>query len=54
LFCDGAEVNAPVSGPLELVSGGDGWGAAKLATLKAQRFEIARSFPPGLIKRPPR
>jgi len=45
LFCDGAAVNAPMTGGLRL-DGGD-------EEAKARYFELSRVHPPGLIKHPP-
>ncbi len=45
LFCDGAVVNAPLTGGLRL-EGGD-------ASVQARYFEQSRVHPPGLVKRPP-
>jgi hypothetical protein len=54
LFCDGAAVNAPLTGALELTQVPEGWPAARARELKAKCFELARVYPPGLIRQPPR
>lgn len=54
LFCDGAVVNAPSVGGLDLVEVPDVWPAARAKDLKARCFELARVYPGGQIKQPPR
>jgi hypothetical protein len=53
LFCDGSVVVAPLTGPLELQASSTQWPAAKVHELKARYFELARAFPPGMIRQPP-
>lgn len=53
-FCDGAVVNAPLSGPLELVASPESWPAARVKDQRAACFQAARVYPGGLIKQPPR
>lgn len=54
LFCDGAVVNAPPVGVLDLVEAPDDWPADQATELKTRCFELARVYPGGQIKQPPR
>ncbi|MBL8955002.1 MAG: hypothetical protein JNK82_29775 [Myxococcaceae bacterium] len=46
LFCDGGAVRAPLAGSLVLEAGDE--------RLRATYFELARVYPPGQVKHPPR
>ena len=47
-------MNAPPVGGLDLVEAPEAWPAARAKDLKARCFELARVYPGGQIKQPPR